>query len=969
MRINTGCFSLLLVLASMSELSAQLPSTPQDSLQLTWARQYGSAAAPSYDRINDCTVDDLGNVYVAGLSDQLPYGRDFVIIKYSQTGNTIWTARYDCGTFGYDEAEAITVDASHNVYVTGSSTLFSGGSDIATVKYSPEGTQLWVSRYSSPMRQYDRPLDIAVDSGGNVYVTGENRITSNTSRYVTLKYNNEGSLQWVNVYPDSPASYNTASSIAVDGGGNVYLTGTSALSPGRPEFATIKYDRTGNTLWVARLAGYANSPAYASSLTLDDSSNAYVTGYSYGQGTSSDFTTVRYSADGIELWVARYDGGLNNSDEGEAIAVDRTGNVYVTGQSISVSPVSYDIAIIKYSHLGIQQWVARYAGPGNSYDSPRGIGIDASGCVYVGGTSIGAGTSYDFVTMKYDTQGVQQWLARFDGATHGRDEVTAFALDALGNVIVAGMTTGPFVNYDCLTVKYSSTGVQEWVCVYDGPGSSSESPRCMLRDTADNVYVGGGSYGGGTGRDWVLMKYDRFGNQHWVARLNSEHNGQDYLGAMALDRTGSIYLTGQSLDTLSQSSIITARYDAAGILQWSMKYPGPQSVSAQGSAISLDRTGDVYVASCNSVAGTGNDYVTLKYAPNGTLIWSARYNGPSGGSDVPVAVAVDDSENVLITGSSSGIATVKYNSAGIQQWVARYTGPAYMQSYPNSLELDSAGNVFVSGTATSYLDTTSSFVTIKYNRAGVQQWAQLYKVSPTSENTARAMRVAPSGNVYVAGTSQIRGGASEFATAKYSTDGHLVWVTRYSAPTATWSAAAALALDRSENIFVTGRSQGCCTTVMYDSSGNRLSDNRYCVPSSYWADAHAIVAGQRGEVFVLGSATGAGWTIFTLLLYERTPLAVNEDNVCSPTGYTLSQSYPNPFNPVAAIRFDLPEETHVSLKIYDLLGQEIMTLVDELKQAGRYEVRWNAADFSSGVYFYRLKAGGFVQTMKFILLK
>jgi hypothetical protein len=88
-----------------------------------------------------------------------------------------------------------------------------------------------------------------------------------------------------------------------------------------------------------------------------------------------------------------------------------------------------------------------------------------------------------------------------------------------------------------------------------------------------------------------------------------------------------------------------------------------------------------------------------------------------------------------------------------------------------------------------------------------------------------------------------------------------------------------------------------------------------------------------------------------------------------PETFTLPQNFPNPFNPTTHIRFVSPLTSHVSLKIFDLLGQEVAMLVDEEMSPGNYEVTWDATGFPSGVYFYRLEAGEFVQTKKLVLLR
>ena len=94
-----------------------------------------------------------------------------------------------------------------------------------------------------------------------------------------------------------------------------------------------------------------------------------------------------------------------------------------------------------------------------------------------------------------------------------------------------------------------------------------------------------------------------------------------------------------------------------------------------------------------------------------------------------------------------------------------------------------------------------------------------------------------------------------------------------------------------------------------------------------------------------------------------------ENEITQPTEFILSQNYPNPFNPSTKIKYSIPQTSNVVIKIYDVLGSEVATLVNEEKSVGTYELNWNAANLSSGVYVYRLQAGSFVQTRKMILLK
>ncbi|MEO8230753.1 MAG: T9SS type A sorting domain-containing protein, partial [Ignavibacteriota bacterium] len=99
------------------------------------------------------------------------------------------------------------------------------------------------------------------------------------------------------------------------------------------------------------------------------------------------------------------------------------------------------------------------------------------------------------------------------------------------------------------------------------------------------------------------------------------------------------------------------------------------------------------------------------------------------------------------------------------------------------------------------------------------------------------------------------------------------------------------------------------------------------------------------------------------------PVGVENEITSLPEEYLLSQNYPNPFNPSTKISWQSPVGSHQSLKVYDILGNEVATLVDEYKPAGSYEVEFDASRLTSGIYFYRLQAGSFVETKKMILLK
>nr|MDQ2987388.1 SBBP repeat-containing protein [Armatimonadota bacterium] len=261
-----------------------------------------------------------------------------------------------------------------------------------------------------------------------------------------------------------------------------------------------------NQLWVARYNGPGNSYDLAHALAVDGAGNVYVTGYSLGAGTREDYATIKYGSNGNQLWLARYNGPGNEYDYANALAVDAAGNVYVTGESYG-GENDFDYATIKYDSNGNQLWVARYDGPGNDLDLAWALAVDGAGSVYVTGSSVGAGTFSDYATIKYDSNGNELWVARYNGPGNNDDSATALAVDGAGNVYVTGSSYGPGTFYDYATIKYDSNGNQVWLARYNGTGNGNDFASALTVDGAGNVYVTGGSQGVGPGPDYATIKY------------------------------------------------------------------------------------------------------------------------------------------------------------------------------------------------------------------------------------------------------------------------------------------------------------------------------------------------------------------------------------------------------------------------------------------------------------------------------
>jgi hypothetical protein len=419
----------------------------------------------------------------------------------------------------------------------------------------------WVRRYDGPGNSWDFAYAIAVDGSGNVYVTGESRDSSGIyPDYATLKYDPAGNQLWVKRYNGPANSADLATALAVDGSGNVYVTGRSYGSGTSNDYATIKYDPNGNELWVRRYNGPGNLDDWAYALAVDSSGNVYVTGRSYGSGTDRDYATLKYDPAGNQLWVRRYNGPGNLDDWATALAVDGSGNVYVTGESVDSSGIFYDYATLKYDPVGNQLWVRRYDGPGNAWEYASAIAVDGSGNVYVTGASDGSGTYYDYATLKYDPNGTQLWVRRYNGPGNLDDLAYALAVDSPGNVYVTGRSGGSGTSDDYATLKYDLAGNQLWVRSYNGPGNLDDWAYAIAVDGSGNVYVTGWSYGSGTSDDYATLKYDPAGNQLWEKRYDGPGNSTDMAWAIAVDSSGNVYVTGHSYDSGTALDYVTIKY-------------------------------------------------------------------------------------------------------------------------------------------------------------------------------------------------------------------------------------------------------------------------------------------------------------------------------------------------------------------------------------------------------------------------
>ncbi|MCX6640286.1 MAG: hypothetical protein NTW14_07360 [bacterium] len=388
-------------------------------------------------------------------------------------------------------------------------------------------TLQWVDRQATPDHYNTWGCGVGSDSLGNVYISG---LCEYRRNFLTIKYSPSGAVLWRRILP-APNLDSYPSDMIVDASGNVYITGTM-----NSDYVLLKYNNSGQLQWTVSFNGTGDGIDVATALEMDDLGYVYVTGYS--AGITPDYLTIKYNPQGVVQWNVRYNGIGNGDDRAVDLAIDGEGSVYVTGYSDRDSnyPVNYDYTTIKYDSQGNQQWVASYNGTGNGADQPSKLALDANTNVIVTGISLGVGTEEDCATIKYNSLGTQEWVMRYNSPTPITDTATDLGIDAQNNIVVTG-NTGEDIYTKCFIIKYGRDGAIRWI--YEG--SYFSGFNALVLDSEGNVYVAGfkGAY---LTADLIVVKYDPQGEVLWRENYDTRNMEMGYF--ISLDRSSDVLVNG-----------------------------------------------------------------------------------------------------------------------------------------------------------------------------------------------------------------------------------------------------------------------------------------------------------------------------------------------------------------------------------------------------------------------------------------
>ena len=531
----------------------------------------------------------------------------------------------------------------------------------------------------------------------------------------------------------------------------------------------------------------------------------------------------------------------------------------------------------------------------------------------------------------------QEWVRRFTDTATVNWSASSIKFDSLGFIYVLAERGNDFG-----FIKYSPNGNLLVVATYWPGGYSSGGGSYFDVTPNGDVYITGGV--NENFNSWIYtVKFNSSGVFQWGRFYNPDNS--DAVSDIKVDRTGSVIIVGGAL-VGNTNYALTIKYDTNGDTLWTRYFNQPPNYPDFNNKIVLDASNNIYITGYMVVPGIPGKCLILNYRPSGYLNWYTTVTIDSTYTNSGYGISLDNNGNiyVLCISNTSGLFRdylVKLTNGGIILWNKIFNGiigglGGRVSGIPQGpvISLDGSSIYYTTEAANGLGGSARSIATIKYNSSGDSQWVSVFNGGGIygTANSPASIKLDRYDNIYICGVAYYQNTGDDFATIKYLPSGVQKWVETYSGViTNGGDYAKDLFIDTSFNVYVTGYSRN-------------MANNGYVAATIKYSQIVGIIS----------------------------------NNNQLPNRYNLYQNYPNPFNPTTKIRFSIPlikgglrglSDGVVLLKIYDILGREITTIVNQQLKPGSYEVEWDGSKYASGIYIYRLETENFTDTKKMILLK
>jgi len=425
--------------------------------------------------------------------------------------------------------------------------------------------------------------------------------------------------------------------------------------------------------------------------------------------------------------------------------------------------------------------------------------------------------------------GSQAWATRYNGPSNNEDQAYAIVTDKDGNIIVGGYSVGIGLTIDFLTIKYTPDGVGIWTNRYDSGGS--DRIESVAVDGSGGIYVSGES-----GSGIATIKYASDGTPVWT---NIYSNGDSLLfNGLAVDTDGNAYMLPLDINI---RSFVTIKYDVNGNPAWTNFFNSSATSMDSASSVAVDGAGHVFVTGFSFDSGA-TTYLTIKYASDGSVLWTNHYSLAN--LESADRVIVDPNGNVIVVGDSQGgtaqhkYAVVEYSNSGTGLWTNVIAAANYVGGGVPEITTDPAGNVFLVG-ATPGADgsTTADYTSVKFSNTGLPLWTNRFVDLDAGAPGLFGAGTDNAGNLYWSIESASPNGTNyNYVTLKYAAaNGAAVWTNRYNGPANASDTPRAMTVDKAGGAYVTGASSSGGTSFgALDWATVKYADNlRYTPPPNF----------------------------------------------------------------------------------------------------------------------------------------
>jgi hypothetical protein len=512
--------------------------------------------------------------------------------------------------------------------------------------------------------------------------------------------------------------------------------------------------------WIRLFQAQGKASDRISAITTDASGNIYVAGYAGRHHGAADAFAMKRNAQGDTLWVYYYDEGGYDEDHATDIYVDNAGNCYITGHSTSSQTHLNECFTACILPSGAEAWITRYS-PGSNLESyGNAITADDAGNVYVAGYTDPSLASSDWLVIKYNSSGIEQWADVFNGPDNGMDEAMDIVIAPNGNPTVCGYTytlsaTG---GINAFIRQYNSNGGTVWTDTWSNPSFTGTDKAYGLEYiSSGDLLVGGESANiGGFNLDAFALRYDSSGSRLWSCIFPDPVNPEDeYLRDIAVDDSGNVYLTG----TDYQDGYVT-RINHNGTPGWRKFWRGPLSNGNEVfHGIALDNSGGVYVTGRGVYPGDdyyGNggktNMIISKYNASGDSLWTYRCEDTLNCS---MGFAITHRNGIIYAGGfttdtayvNENLYTIMLDQAGnkINEWIYNGIGDAITMG--QFVTTDANDNVYCAATIDRIYNNGTDIAVVKYDPLGNLLWEKYFSSYGWNNDTLTAMQFDPSGDL------------------------------------------------------------------------------------------------------------------------------------------------------------------------------------------------------------------------------